>query len=73
MIQLNHSLPPSPLTDWELHAVAVTVLRQLGDKAPLHLAERIGVCAMAEDAEGVATWKTVALRMDVILKPPGSA
>lgn len=73
MIHPDDPLPPSPLSDWELQAVAVTVVRQHGDKAPLHVAERIGACAVADDGEGVATWKAVAVRMNAILNPSGSA
>lgn len=73
MIQPDDQLPPSPLPDWELQAVAVAVLRQHGESAPLHVAERIGACAVADDAEGVATWKAVAVRMNAILNAPGSA
>lgn len=73
MLRPDTDLPPSPLPDWELQAVAVSVLRQHGDQAPLHVAERIGSCAEADDAQGVATWKAVAFRMNAILNPPGSA
>lgn len=68
MIQPDDPLPPSPLPEWELQAVAATVLRQHGEKAPVHVAERIGACAVADDAAGVATWKAVAVRMDAMLK-----
>lgn len=71
MIQPDDQLPPSPLPDWELQAVAVAVLRQHGDGAPLHVAERIGACAVVDDAEGVATWKEVAVYMDAIIRAQG--
>lgn len=67
MIQPDDQLPRSPLTDWELQAVAVAIIRQYGDGAPLHIAKQIGACAVVDDAEGVATWKAVALRMDTIM------
>lgn len=57
--------PPatSPLPEWELWACAETVMRQHGDRAPIHVAERIGALALAGDAEGVATWKAIAERI----------
>jgi hypothetical protein len=53
--------------------VAATVLRQHGEKAPVHVAEWIGACAVADDAAGVATWKAVAVRMSAVLKGAGRA
>lgn len=50
------------LTDWELWACAHQVCEQHGEQAPVFIAERIGACALAADAAGVATWKAIADR-----------
>lgn len=57
--------PPvvSPLPDWELWAYAETVMRQHGERALIHVAERLGEFGLARDAEGVATWKAIAQRI----------
>ncbi len=53
----------SPLPEWELWACADTVMRQHGDRAAAHVAERIGELIFARDAEGVATWQAIARRI----------
>lgn len=45
-------------------ACALAVEKQHGDHAPLFVAERIGALALAGDAEGVAKWKAIAIRLD---------
>jgi hypothetical protein len=62
----------SPLPDWELWACAHTVVRQHGEKALLHVAERIGALALAGDEKGVATWKAIAQRIDRLSRPGGA-
>lgn len=52
------------LTDWELWACAASVERQHGEKAPRHVAERIGALALAGDVDGVEAWKLIATRLD---------
>jgi hypothetical protein len=52
-----------PLSEWELWACAVTILRQHGDRASTFVAERLGVLAIGGDEAGVATWKAIAARM----------
>lgn len=61
---------PATLSDWELWACANEVLRQHGDEAPLHVAERIGALALAGDAAGVETWKAIAARVDQLRSVP---
>jgi len=60
------------LTSWELWAVAHTVLKQHGDKAPLFVAERLGGLALAGDLEGVNAWREIARRIDQLSprRPP---
>ena len=53
----------SPLPEWELWACAQTVMRQHGEQALIHVAERLGALELAGDAEGVATWKAIARRI----------
>lgn len=51
------------LTEWELWAVAATVIRQHGDGVESFVAERIGALALAGDQDGVAAWRQVAQRV----------
>lgn len=45
-------------------ACALAVEKQHGKGAPLFVAERIGALALADDGEGVAMWKAIAVRLD---------
>jgi hypothetical protein len=58
------------LTDWELWACASTIMRNHGERAPVFVAERIGALALAGDADGLATWRAIASRMDQLRAPP---
>ena len=58
------------LSDWELWACAGTVLREHGDNAAFFVAERIGALALAEDKEGIATWRSIAGRIDQLRASP---
>ena len=58
------------INNYELWACANEVFRQHGDKAPLHVAERLGEIALAGDAAGIATWKEIARRMDAMAPGP---
>ena len=58
------------LTEWEIWAVADATLKLHGEKAPLFVAERIGVLAAQGDAEGVAAWRAIARRMTALSEPP---
>jgi hypothetical protein len=51
------------LTDWELWAVANEVMQQHGERASVHIAERIGALALAGNGPGVEAWKAVAVRV----------
>lgn len=53
--------------DQELWAVALWVEKQHGEDGPRFIAEQIGRLALAGEAAGVATWKAVALRFDMLL------
>ncbi len=55
---------PRVLPDWELWACAGEVQRQHGERAALHVAERIGALALAGDAAGVEVWKQIARRLE---------
>ncbi len=50
--------------DQHIWACALAIETQYGTKAPLHVAERIGTLAQAGDADGVAMWQAIALRLD---------
>ncbi len=54
----------------ELWACANEVLRQHGDKAAMHVAERLGAVALAGDAEGIVTWQAIARRVDQLQGAP---
>ena len=52
--------------DEERLAEAIAVRRMYGDRAALHVAERIGALALAGDAAGVERWQQIAAKMDEI-------
>lgn len=54
-------------------AEALAVFEQHGDRAPVHIAERIGALALAGDAAGAARWQEIAAALDGVLRPPGQA
>ena len=58
------------LTDWELWAVASTVLDQHGEGAPLFVATRIGALALEGGEAGVVSWKEVARRVSMLASGP---
>lgn len=53
--------------DEERWAEALVVERLYGEKAPLHVAERIGALAMAGDISGVVRWREIAARLEKLL------
>ncbi len=61
------------MTDWELWACALEVIRQHGEKAPVHIAERVGALALAGDVAGVETWKAIAARVDQLGRGRGES
>ena len=52
------------VSDWEVWACAQQVMQQHGDRAPVHIAERIATLALAGDMDGVELWKRIAERVD---------
>lgn len=56
------------LTDWELWAVANTVLNLHGHQAPMFVPRRIEALAAEGDGGGVAAWQ--ARRMETLAAPP---
>lgn len=58
------------MTDEEVPlATAIMLLRRLGDRAQLWVAERIGELASQNEADGIVFWKAVAVHMDRLLRP----
>lgn len=47
-------------------ACALATEKQYGERAPLHVAERIGALAVAGDLAGIAMWKAIAVRLDAL-------
>lgn len=47
---------------------AMILLRRHGDQAPTKVAARIGELAVEGDWEGLTFWKTIASKMDQILR-----
>jgi hypothetical protein len=45
-------------------------MKQHGAEAPLFVAERIGVLALAGDADGVASWQAIAAHIDALARAP---
>ncbi len=58
------------LTDWELWAVAATVIRQHCEGVEYFVAERIGALALAADQDGVAAWRQIAHRVARLTAAP---
>lgn len=56
--------PPVSLSDWELWACANSILMSYGEKAPVHVAEQIGMLALKGDAAGIRTWQAIASRIE---------
>ena len=56
--------PAHSISEFELWACASQVLKQHGDGAPLHVAERIGELVLRCDAAGVRTWRSIAEKVD---------
>jgi hypothetical protein len=52
------------VSDWELWAAANHILRQFGDRANDHVAERVTTLDQAGDRAGVEAWISIAERMD---------
>lgn len=52
--------------DQERWAEALAVERIHGDRAHVHVAERIGALAMSGDAAGVTRWRAIAERLDAL-------
>ena len=52
--------------DQEQMAEAIAVRRMYGDRAALHVAERLGALALAGDDAGVARWQQIAAKKDEI-------
>lgn len=52
-------------------ACAATVEKLHGADAPRFIAERIGALAIAGDADGMAMWKAIAVRLDAMRKAGG--
>lgn len=46
------------------------LMKQHGEHAPLKVAERIGVLAVKGNMAGVALWKDIARRMDMMMRCP---
>lgn len=44
------------------------VLKQHGEQAPLFVVRRIGALAIEGDQAGVDTWKTIAAKMEQLMK-----
>jgi hypothetical protein len=52
--------------DQHIWACALAIERLYGLRAPVHIAERIGMLALAGDQEGVARWQAIAARLDAL-------
>jgi hypothetical protein len=59
--------------DEELWGMAIMVLQRHGDQAALYVAERIGKLALHGEAEGVALWREVAHRLNMLTAGAHSA
>lgn len=53
----------------ERWAEALFVQRVHGERAPLHVTERIGALALAGDGDGVERWREIARHLDQLIRP----
>lgn len=58
------------MPDRERWAEALAIERLHGERAALWIAERIGALALAGDADGVARFKQIALKLDQMRPAP---
>ncbi|AHE55929.1 hypothetical protein NX02_21485 [Sphingomonas sanxanigenens DSM 19645 = NX02] len=61
-------LPPTPLTEWEILAVASRMVQRCD--CDQFIAERMGLLALLDDADGVATWRAIAMKVRAIRDAP---
>lgn len=62
-----------PITEEQVLWGAVSMLmKRHGDDAPRKVAERIGSLALEGDMVGIALWKEIARRMDIMMRGAGS-
>ena len=80
IVRRNSALTPSPpiaeatamISDRELWACAQQMIKQHGGKADEAVAERVAELAKKGDAEGVATWRAIADRIDRLIDSSGA-
>ena len=68
MLDPRDPLPSTPLTDWEILAVATKMVQRCD--CDQFIAERVGLLALIEDAPGVATWCAIAMKVRAIRDAP---
>lgn len=52
--------------DEERLAEALAIMRRYGDGAAVHVAERIGALALADDMAGIVRWQEIAQQLDAL-------
>jgi hypothetical protein len=57
------------VVDWSL-AEALAIQRWQGDRAAVWIAERIGALANSGDVAGVERFRSIAIRLDELLRTP---
>ena len=55
------------LSSRDIWACPLEVQRQHGERGPVFIAEQIGALALAGDAAGLETWRSIAARLDQLL------
>lgn len=70
MVIIEEETPAHSISQAELWACATEVVKQHGDDAPRHIAERIGDLALKCDVAGVQTWKAIAGKVDQLRRRP---
>ncbi|WP_294254855.1 hypothetical protein [uncultured Sphingomonas sp.] len=60
-------IPATMTSEQERWDEALAVDRLHGPRAPLHVTERIGTLALADDLAGMARWKEIAARLDLLM------
>ena len=65
-VRSGDPLPVSRIVtpEHERWAEALAIQQRYGEHAAMHIAERVGVLAIAGDEAGVARWREIAIRFD---------
>ena len=71
MVMIEEENASTAISEAELWACASEVIKQHGEEAPVHIAERIGALVLECDVAGVRTWRSIAAKVDELRSGQG--